>query len=369
MIKDYFPALSEKEKQQLYITISDKFELFNSFVVSQLKQHPNKNHDELIQLMYNSQLASKTLLLQESIKVRNAISYSDDDILQNIYAEWKKKKELLMTEYRFSKKELEERNINVAELEIKINNLEKQLSSKSSAFEANKSQTELNWQSVQGSLKNGETIIESVYIPYVENREYNNSFYLFLIMNNKSQTPAYVLVDNGDKLNSEWHETYSNSILRMRSDTMPYDRYWKPLAQATKKAKKIYFVADGVYRQMNLNTLLNPNTKKYIIENTNLQMISSSKALFYRSKEQETVTNNTIELFGAPEFASSNAYNTEETTRSTGLPRFGFDYLSPLPGTKEEVNKIIAVASINEKGVTLVILKKMVFLLPTKLLV
>src|SRR5205085_2251846 len=64
-IKQYFPALSEREKAKYWNTIKGDFEFYNTLAFSQLE-----DFRDLSGKVYNYQLLTKALLLSSSIKVR-----------------------------------------------------------------------------------------------------------------------------------------------------------------------------------------------------------------------------------------------------------------------------------------------------------
>jgi Tetratricopeptide repeat len=89
-IKQYFPALSEREKAKYWNTIKGDFEFYNTLAFGQLE-----DFKDLTGRVYDYQLLTKALLLSSSIKIRERILTSNDENLKNSYLQWIQKKEFL----------------------------------------------------------------------------------------------------------------------------------------------------------------------------------------------------------------------------------------------------------------------------------
>ncbi len=82
-IKQYFPALSEREKAKYWNTIKGDFEFYNTLAFSNLD-----DFKDLSGKIYNYQLLTKALLLSSSIKIRERILNSTDEKLKTQYSTW-----------------------------------------------------------------------------------------------------------------------------------------------------------------------------------------------------------------------------------------------------------------------------------------
>jgi hypothetical protein len=80
-----------------------------------------------------------------------------------------------------------------------------------------------------------------------------------------------------------------------------YDTYWKRLADTLKSAKRIYFSPDGIYHKVNVNTLRNPITGKYVLEEKEIRFISQSRDFITR-KEAANKLPDKMMLFGSPNY-------------------------------------------------------------------
>jgi CHAT domain-containing protein/tetratricopeptide (TPR) repeat protein len=130
-----------------------------------------------------------------------------------------------------------------------------------------------------------------------------------------------------------------------------FNYFWKPIADKIGDAKTIYVSLGGVYNNINLNTLYNPKTGKYLLEEKDIRIVNSARD-FVLSKEQEKkiYTTNTASLFGFPDFNGNTTISVDTSDLFASirdLNSFWLDSLTrgglkanPLPATKIEVENI-----------------------------
>ncbi len=140
-----------------------------------------------------------------------------------------------------------------------------------------------------------------------------------------------------------------------------YNNFWKPIATKISDKKRIYVSLGGVYNNINLNTLYNPESGKYLLEEKDIHIVNSARD-FVLSKEREKkiVTSTKASLYGFPDFNgnSSISIDTLNYLASTrNLSQNWIDSLtrgnmkaSPLPGTKIEIENISS--TFNKNGWT-----------------
>jgi CHAT domain-containing protein len=68
-----------------------------------------------------------------------------------------------------------------------------------------------------------------------------------------------------------------------------------------KGAKKVYLSPDGVYHQINLNTLLNPANKKYILESVDIQQVTNLQEIITNPSKVVTSKKDLV-LLGFPNY-------------------------------------------------------------------
>ena len=102
-------------------------------------------------------------------------------------------------------------------------------------------------------------------------------------------------------------------------DEHSYDQYWTRLEPELKGKKVVYISPDGVYNQLNLNTLKKPDAD-YVINRYDLVIVGNSKDLIALKSKKARVPKKNATLLGFPDYGSGN--------------------IAPLPGTKAEVEAI-----------------------------
>jgi CHAT domain-containing protein len=179
--------------------------------------------------------------------------------------------------------------------------------------------------------------------------------YAFLVITPQTKTqPDLILASNGKDMESKFVNYYRNNIKFRLEDSRSYNNYFESLATYLKdrQIKKVYLSVDGVYNQISLNTIKNPATQKYIIDEFDIRLITNTREVIekknLKSNSQSSV------LIGFPKFNLLSAGEEAATTRSVtrggnlsrglrgGLLRYmrGEDGISVLPGTQEEIRQI-----------------------------
>lgn len=321
-IKQYFPALSEREKAKYWNTIRGDFEFYNTLAFSNLD-----DFKDLTGKVYNYQLLTKALLLSSSIKVRQRIMDSNDEVLKNRYNEWIAKKEKLTLALSMSPTQLAENEINPDALQQEVERIEKELSQKSEIFGQNFESKRIVFDDIRKSLKPNEVAMEMVRYRYFNHTFTDSVIYAALYLTPETSKPKAILLKDGYKMETRYFKFYRNSITGRIPDNVSYNIYWKPISEELGLSSTIYLSADGIYNQINLEAIPTPDGR-YIIDNSNIVLVSNTKDIFLRKLRPSTnVKENTASMFGNPRFyltASLDDYKN----------------IASLPGTEKEVNQL-----------------------------
>ncbi|MCU0439394.1 MAG: CHAT domain-containing protein [Raineya sp.] len=314
-IQKNFPAMSEREKAKYWVSIQSDFEFFKTLASQQIKTKP-----ELLGQAYNHILVTKGLLLSSSMKVRQRILNSKDQNLINTYNNWIKKKEYLAQVLALTAEERKLAKIDFVKLEQEIEVLEKQMSSASEVLAGVIEQKNPSWKDVQSKLKDNEVALEIVRFRYFDKSFTDSTMYMVLKIGKNSMNPEAVLLANGNEMDRDMLNYYRNTIRFSKSNNSTYKTYWKPMENLAQGASKVYISPDGVYTQINLETL--QSTEGFLIDKYNFVFISNTKDL---------LINNTVS-------------NTSKTVMVVADPSFylktnGSKIVS-LPGTAIEANNI-----------------------------
>ncbi len=345
-----FSHLSQEEKGQFFNTFKSNFESYNSFTLRAYQQIPS-----LTAWLYDLRLATKGLLFQSSQKTRRRILASGDSTLIAQFQTWQNQREYLAYVYTLTQAEKEQEGIRQDSLEAAANALEKELSRKSQLFAQATDTTRYSWRDVQSKLKPGQAALEIIRTRY-KNQEWTDSvLYLALLVKpDTKDQPELIVLPHGNDLEGKYLAAYRNRIQAQSADPLSYRQYWQTIAKALEGTQQVYLSADGVYHQINLSTLQNPETGKYLLEEIDVQLLSSTRQVT-QPPGSIGQTQNAL-LLGRPVYdlethqhqQASQDYQTERGTDREGqvagsytiseeMARTNF---AELPGTEGEVRQI-----------------------------
>jgi CHAT domain-containing protein len=348
LIENQLSHLSEKEKEAFIMTFNFHFEKFNSFVLKRKSQNP-----AIVSDMYNNLLVTKALLFNTQNKIRNNILASKNPALIQSFESWQTKRNALAKAYQMTSEEKQTRNIDITQLEDEANTLEKQLSVQSEVFATASEKKQYTWHDVQKTLKRNEAALEIVRFKWYNKKWTDTIYYAALLITPKSQLPDLIFFENGNELEKEKSLAfYRNSIKFKMEDDKSYNLFWKPMAERLKaispKTSKVFFSADGVYHSINLQTLLNPQTGKYLTDEWDIQLVTSTKDLVTTKKKPNSARD--ASLFGYPDYGNKGEAASDSTRGfdvgyatplTDSLKRdFANGRIPPLPGTEKEINEI-----------------------------
>lgn len=320
-IKQYFPALSEREKAKYWNTIKGDFEFYNTLAFSNLE-----DFRDLTGKVYNYQLLTKALLLSSSIKIRERIMSSTDEQLKMQYNNWVHKKELLTLALSMSPAQLTENEIDPGAMQQEIERIEKELSQKSELFGENFENKRITYEDIKKSLKPNEVALEMVRYRYFNHTFTDSVIYAGLYITSDLSKPKPIILKDGHRMESRFFKFYRNAITGKVMDNVSYGVFWEPIAKEVGQASTIYLSADGIYNQINLEAIPTPDGR-YIIDNANIVLVSNTKDIYLRKiKTRLSATENTASMFGNPTF-----YMTASSDQRT---------IAPLPGTEKEVEQL-----------------------------
>ena len=364
-----FSNLSSSERIAFLKDLKKDYDYFSWYVLSiRYKTNP-----VLLQELYNYNLTFKGLLLYKSKNLHDFICSTDDEETKRKYIELERKTNLLSKIYHASQNP--NSRINTDTLEQSINNSERELSlSCPLMFQYNQSKN-LSWKDIQFTLKDNEAAVEIIrfrhfgkvpnkYKPDVMGPGFTDSVsYAVLIIKKGLKSPDYVLIENGNELESASYKKYiyamnpQDSIINNYIEYKKYlkkqpgilnelrDVYWSKIQEKFFGINQVYLSADGIYNKINLNTLNSNNNKENLPD---IYLLSSTKDLA-ESVNQNNSKNKTAILFGNPNYnfrmdgQNQLVLNNEKKDDKScvSLKRTKDGYLwNPLPATENEVKSI-----------------------------
>jgi CHAT domain-containing protein len=316
-VSTYFPALTDLEKTIFWAETRPYLMKYYTFVMRNHKTNP-----ELVSDMYAMHLATKGLLLSISTKVKKQILNSGDSLLMKKYDEWLVMKNDLAGYYALPRMAVIQMGVNVASLEAKGNKMETELAQALPTFSQAYKSKQYSSEQIRALLKEGEAAIEIIRYEDFQKDSVDLPKYAVLVIKNNSSQPAVIELANGDDLEKKYFKYYRSAINFKLKDEMSYTQYWSRIAAVLgEEVKHVYLSMDGVYNQININTLQD-GTGTYIIDKIDVSLLASTRDLI-ESHPDKTVPSSAV-LLGYPYYGDKSK-------------------LEPLPGTRKEVDLITSI--------------------------
>ena len=320
-INHYFPPMSEAEKTKYWDVLQPRFQRFFNYAIAASATDPT-----IVRDMFNYQMATKALLLSATSKIKQTILASGDKALINDYLSWIAQKETLARYYALSKEDLQKQEINLAALEAQANNLERSLSERSKDFSSGYATETVTYAQVAALLSDTEAVVDIIRLQGFDEQLVKDSKYVVMVVKKGDALPAMAVIDNGSQLETRYSKFYKNSILQRTPDGYSYDQYWGKIDPLVAGKKTIYFSPDGIYNQINVNTLKKEGGD-YVLGRYDLVVLGNSKDLLeIKAKKPASVKKDAFLL---------------------GFPNYGGNAVAALPGTKVELEAVSKILKSN----------------------
>lgn len=323
----FFPPMSEAEKTKYWDVLQPRFQRFFNYCLD-----AQAKNSAIVNDMYNYQIATKALLLNSTNKIKQSILGSGNADLIKDYTAWLDKKETLARYYSLSKAELVEQKIDLPALEQEANDMERALSQKSADFAQGYTADRITFNKIASLLTDNEAVVELIRIRSFDKDFTSDSKYAALVLVKNSTEPKLTVLDNGNQLETRYAKYYRNSIKQKANDEFSYDQFWARIEGAMAGKKTIYISPDGVFNQINLNTLKKTGGD-FLLNKYDFAIVGNSKDLI-GLKNQKTST-------------------PKKDAFLLGFPNYGGATIPALPGTKVEVEGISRILKTTGYQVTL----------------
>lgn len=313
-INHYFPPMSEAEKTKYWDVLAPRFQRFYNFALTQAT-----TNTALVGDLFDYHIATKALLLSSTNKIKQSIIASKDAQLITDYFTWLDQKETLARLYAYSKEELRDQKINLDSAERAANALEKKISERSKDFSEGYGVQRTGFGQLASQLSEQEAIVEIVRVQAFDQSFSDQAHYVAMVLTKGAAQPQLMLLDNGHQLETRYAKYYRNTIQQKIADNVSYQQYWGKIEPAVRGKKTLYLSLDGVFNQLNLNTL-KKNDGDYLVKTHDLVLLGNSKDLLgLKSRKTTSPAKNAVLL---------------------GFPDYGGPELAPLPGSKIELEGI-----------------------------
>jgi tetratricopeptide (TPR) repeat protein len=349
LIQNYFLHLSETQKESYYLTYLSKYlDHLKAYYALDMAQN-----QAFVEILFDMELQTKGLLLHTQQHWRKHFFEKSIPTTQKNVEQYRSLRQQLALKYQVSYSSFEE----IDSLENEALKLEIALQNDADFFKQYQFIKPYTWQSIQKELKAGERAIETIRINISEFTEKPEIWYVFLSLDKDCKTPYQTVMKNGIEMETKHYKDYLNRIKYFTNDVESYERFYpkspltpiggtSPSLTLPKRegdgtdtynspfggwGAVVYFSPAGVYHLINLQTLWNPKTKSYLLDEMNIQLLNNLGDLTEETKPDNI--NQGVHLFGYPDYQSP-YYEPE-----------------PLINTKLEVKQIALLFEKNKKEV------------------
>lgn len=330
-----YTYLSDAEKISFFranVSVLENFSLFAFELSGDMRLSENQHYisRSAINDLFNLLMTTKGLILHPGLRLKNDILNSSNKELKMKYQLWEDKKYAYAHEARMETADPKE----IGQLAYEIETLEKWLRLNSREFQKGFVVEKKTWQDVQRSLAPDEAAVEVV-------RLFQGLVYGVLILTPSTVDGPIVAIikSKGPQLlEKQFYKSYANAIQFGMTDSISYKTFWGPIEKVLqqhtpegKKIARIYFSPDGLFHKINLNTLFNPQSGTYLIDQVEFVHITNMKEVI--SKNENAPVSRKAVLFGRPQF-----YVPGKEIKTI---------LDDLPGTEKEVDQIHSILKRN----------------------
>jgi CHAT domain-containing protein len=345
-IDDLISTFGEKAFVTYFnIKIKQGYDNYHSYVkILHDLEHPL--FKKAISQDYNNLLLTKSIGFKGTLKKKNLFLKSNNQEVKDLYNEWVTKKRDLINFYQqvavkenVQPDEAEKSKQQLALLQEEVDRLENELAVKAENFKKYLKIEKPNWKSIRNKLKEDEVAIEMIRFDWRDQVFYSDSaYYAAYIIRKNSNSPEVVYLPTlASKLDDRSYKGYKNFIRLKQEDRRSYELFWKPIKDKLEGINKVYFAPDGIYHLINLPTLLNPETGNFLLEEMQVQYVTSTANL----QNTSVLSNKRTVLFGRPQYNLAKVPEDENPSDTRSFVRnFSEGNIADLPGSEEEVRNI-----------------------------
>lgn len=240
---------------------------FINYALNRLNDNPKLFKNALENWFFLNNLKSRQgRLLRESAD-KHDMRYLYESQLKYFYKAIEQNPAILMN-----------KNINVDSLRLAIKKTEMKIGSMNDELSF-----EHSIKSIQKNLKNGEVFISVIPFIYRDFKRYDGAeietklgqpSYLIIRISKQSDTIDYRLLNNVEELEQEFYSNYNQYYLNpnsnIKEDQLSYLAYFQPIKELFQLAEKIYFQPSGIFNEVNIESLFDSSTGKFVFEDYNI---------------------------------------------------------------------------------------------------
>lgn len=254
-------------KAQLHLTekeLGNYLKIFSECKDQVLSCNQLNGSDELTAACFDNSLFYKGFLLQSAVQVKRIAQTNPQT--SETFNRLKAYQRQLESEY--SEPIFMRDSAAIANLEVKTNALEKELTLKVSGI--GRGLKQVHWKEVQQVLQPGEAAIEFVHYQFIKETSTDSNMYAALLLLPGEAVPKYIFLFEEKSLDSLLHTKgerkadYVNALYTMaergaqeigKSKKSLYNLLWQPIEKYLQGVHKIYFSSTGLLYRINLRAI------------------------------------------------------------------------------------------------------------------
>ena len=342
-------GLDSNQKLRIKNTIYSDLEINMNYAI-------NKKNEIINKECFNIWLDLNGLVDNEIKDLKRNVLENKDTSYLNLFQNWKiqKAKISVLLNSNNSDSSFYEKTI-TKEIEI-ANRMERELGIKLSQNSSKKSM--VSYDDIKYFLEDNEALLDIIRLPYYNFNtqvwEDSSRYIAYIVSDDKTNYFKTIELGDGNILETEIVNEHLNFKTNSHKNGVPYKYFWKPLEKALEGKTKIYVAKGGVYNKINLSTLYNSETQKYLFEEKEIITVNNGRSFIETKTDtvEKYYSNSNAVLFGFPDYettiSDSITITNDDFFASTrdltpqlidSLSRSG-SKASPLPETKKEVENI-----------------------------
>src|SRR5690606_6536189 len=145
-----------------------------------------------------------------------------------------------------------------------------------------------SFEHIRDLLTDTEVVVEIIRIRKFDQVFTDDAHYVALILRKGLPKPIVKIIENGQHLETRYAKYYRNAVQQKIEDDYSYDQYWAPFDQELAGRRTVYFSPDGVYNQININTLRPSGAPatQYVINRYDVTILGNSRDLISLKKKK-----------------------------------------------------------------------------------
>lgn len=320
-IRNQYLYLSETEQQAFFTQLESELEFFRELSAKLHFEYP-----QMLPLLIEIQFVSRGLQVRSLTQLKQQMQRSENQGLKEKFAEWIQLKSLLAETYTQKEPPKE-----LKQWTEEAQTLEKYLRTHSPNFADQLNQLP-TWSEIQKTLKEDEVLLDCFVL---DQRLPGSSQFAALILKGNDEQVRLLTFPAGVKLDDTILQAYHQSLQLTKPEKSRnlffeledgpsmtpmelYQALWQPLEETIGNAKKVYLLPDGIFYQVNLQTIWHPERQAHIGDLVDIQVLNHAVDLLGQASRSNL---NPSVLIGDPDFGPS-------------------ETISSLPGTRVELTQL-----------------------------